>query len=47
MIGTVGFAPNIRVIKNTMENSPGAALLDLASPYGVGCTQPSTYFFKA
>jgi peptide/nickel transport system substrate-binding protein len=46
VIGTVGFAPNIRIIKNTMENSPGR-LSWISRARTPGCTQPSTYFFKS
>jgi peptide/nickel transport system substrate-binding protein len=46
VIGTVGFTPNLRIVKKNMGNIPGREVWD-AGCRTPGCTQPSTWFFKA
>jgi peptide/nickel transport system substrate-binding protein len=46
VIGTVGFTPNLRIVKNAMGNIPGREIWN-AGCRTPGCTQPSTWFFKA
>ena len=46
VIGTVGFTPNLRIVKKTMGNIPGREIWNAACRTP-GCAQPSTWFFKS
>ena len=46
VIGIVGFAPNMRIISNKLGNVP-QRIVWRPRARTPGCTQPSTYFYKA